>query len=172
MRRMLGSRLTVALLALAFLISACAEEEGAPLASIQHAPIHDHECGVCGMSVAMQPAPRAQVVHRDGTRRFFCSIADWQLDMSAPSPHGRVVASFVEVLDADSNPMTSSTEPHRWVAAPDVSYVVDITRPGVMGKPVLTFDDPALAEKIADGQGDAHRVDLTGLGTWFVEDAR
>lgn len=112
------------------------------------------ECAVCGMVVREQPAPRGQVVHRDGTRAHFCSLGDMVQYLRAPSPHGKVQASFVEVLDAGADPRQTSTVERPWQAAEQVSYVVGVTRSSpIMGAPVLTYPTRAAAERVAGAHG-------------------
>jgi nitrous oxide reductase accessory protein NosL len=78
----------------------------------QAAPLLDQEDAVCGMLVREQSAPRGQVVHRDGTRFFFCSLGDMLVHIGAPFPHGRPQAIFVEVLKPEEDPMQSHTGEH------------------------------------------------------------
>lgn len=112
--------------------------------AIQHA-----ECAVCGMLVREQPAPRAQLVHRDGARRQFCSIADLLSYLQAPSPHGRVEAIYVERMDSEADPRELSTQPRRWLVAEGAFYVRGIPRPRIMGEPFLVFESRQVAEAVA-----------------------
>ncbi len=149
---------------------ACAQEEEEPAAHAQqHEALVDQECAVCGMSVASQSAPRAQVLHRDGTRLFFCSLADWRVHLGAPSPHGRAVASFVEVLDPDENPALVLTQPHDWVPAQTASFLVGVQRPGVMGRPLLAYRDREQAESLLHTRGNEQVLNLASLETWWNE---
>jgi copper chaperone NosL len=111
--------------------------------------IGDDECATCAMVVREQPAPRAQVVRRDGTRQMFCSIGDMLQSLQAPSPHGTAVATFVEVLDPEKDPSQTSAEPRPWALAQSASYVVGVPRKGVMGPPVLAYATRAQAEGVA-----------------------
>ena len=74
---MAKSRLAAPRLLLLLLLFACeaAEQREAGLAREPEA-LADQEDAVCGMLVRDQSAPRAQVVHRDGARFFFCSLGD------------------------------------------------------------------------------------------------
>ena len=119
------------------------------------------------MSVGMQPAPRAQVVHRDGTRMLFCSIGDWQVHLGAPSPHGKVVASFVEVMEPGEDPMTLDTREHAWIPAEDASYVIGVPRSGIMGKPVLAYRTLAEAESVSAAHSGAGVLDREELESWW-----
>ena len=111
--------------------------------------IGSHECAACGMIVRDQPAPRGQLIHRDGTRHYFCSIADMITYIPAPSPHGRPVAVFVEVMAADADPSNMDTSPRHWSLAEDVSYVVGGIERQVMGETIMTYVDDQTAEEAA-----------------------
>lgn len=109
----------------------------------------DHECGTCGMIVREQPSPRAQVVHRDGTHAWFCSMADLVAYLDAPSTHGRIEQVWVETLPADTDPASANLEEHPWAHASEAFFVVGIDRVGVMGTPVLAFATEADADGAA-----------------------
>lgn len=138
-------------LALALVLSGCSEteteERDTPAVA---APIASSECAACGMIVREQPSPRAQLIHRDHTRAFFCSIADMLTYLRAPSPHGEATAFFVEVGDpASLDPLAYDTAPRPWIAAADAHYVVGVERERVMGAPVLVYEHLADAERVA-----------------------
>ena len=112
-------------------------------------------CGACGMVVREQPAPRAQAVHRDGTRVYFCSIGDMIQYIVTPSPHGKVKRTFVEVLSPDVQLSSHDTHPHEWYDARQAHYVLGVKRSGIMGPPVFIFassDEAEYASKHLDGQ--------------------
>ncbi len=98
------------------------------------------------MVVREQPAPRAQLLHRDGTRAFFCSIGDLVQYLQAPSRHGKVTHTFVEALPADVDPETPDMKPHPWLPAVDAHYLLGAKRRGIMGPPVLCFATRADAD--------------------------
>jgi len=150
-------------LALILSLMACgSNDETAAAADLSAAPIAEHECAACGMILREQPAPRAELVHRDGERAFFCSIADLITYLEAPSPHGQPQAIYVEVMADDATPDHLSTEPRPLRLAQDVSFVYgDMHRP-VMGEPVLTFTTRAAAE-LAATRLHAHATDFAGL---------
>lgn len=127
----------------------------------------DQEDEVCGMLVREQSAPRGQIVHRDGSRFFFCSVGDMLVHLGAASPHGRAVAVFVEVLGPGEDPMQSQTEEHPWVLAEDAIYVVGIERPGIMGEPVLAYAEQSAAELAIQGHRGAQMLDMAGLRAWW-----
>lgn len=110
-------------------------------------------CGVCGMVVREMPAPRGQVVHADGHREFFCGIGDLRAYVQAPSPHGKIVAVYVETLPDGVDPSKRSTDPRPWTPADQAWFVFGAKRPGVMGLPVLAFADRVGAEKAAKALG-------------------
>lgn len=112
-------------------------------------PMGAAECATCNMVVREQPAPRAQLVHRDGTRAHFCSIGDMLPYLASPSPHGKAEHIFVEVMSAEEDPESTSTAEHPWTPAAGVSYVVGVKRPKVMGAPVLSYTDPGTAKQVA-----------------------
>lgn len=155
------------------LLLACgaSERQAAELAP-QPAALADQEDAVCGMLAREQPAPRAQVVHRDGARFFFCSLGDLMVHRSVPSPHGRVVEVFVEVMGPDADPAQSHTGPHPWAAAREALYVVGLERTGVMGRPVFSYADRADAEATASRYPAARVVDFPGLEVWWREGLR
>jgi nitrous oxide reductase accessory protein NosL len=132
-------------------------------------PIGDQACAVCGMIVRDQSAPRGQVVHRDGTRLYVCSVSDLLVHLSVPSPHGTVREIYVEVMDAGEDPTGPHAEPHEWVAASDASYVVGVERTGIMGPPVLAYRDAATAKRVAERFEGTRVLDLADLKTWWLD---
>ncbi|MBW2268988.1 MAG: nitrous oxide reductase accessory protein NosL [Deltaproteobacteria bacterium] len=133
----------------------------------QAVALADQEDEVCGMLVRAQSAPRSQVVHRDGSRFFFCSFGDMLVHLGAPSPHGRAETVFVEVMEAGEDPMQSHTGEHPWVPAEDAVYVVGIERPGIMGEPVLAYAERSEAESVMQGHSSARMLDMAGLRDWW-----
>jgi len=155
---------------LASLALACGASEDAPVAAEQAAlPIAEQEDAVCGMLVRDQSAPRGQVLHRDGSRFFFCSVGDLLVHRAAPSPHGRVEASFVEVLDPDEDPATSHTGEHPWSPVENAGYVVGVKRRGIMGPPVLVYRDTETATRVAESHPGARAMRFDELVTWWTE---
>lgn len=116
-------------------------------------PIGDAACATCGMIVVQQPAPRAQLIHRDGTRAYFCSMSDVVVYASNPSAHGKPTAIFVETLDPGTDPAKTDAAPRPWAAVQSVSFVAGIERAGVMGKPALAYAVPQEAEQVAKRYG-------------------
>jgi len=150
------------------LAAACGRDEGAASGTAPApAAIDGQEDAVCGMVVREQPAPRAQVLHADGERAFFCSLGDLLVYLSAPSPHGAVRAVFVEVLDGDGRSLTPQTGPHPWRRADDAVYVVGVARRGIMGAAVLAYADAALAEGVAAAHSGAQVRDFAQLQQWW-----
>jgi nitrous oxide reductase accessory protein NosL len=145
------------LLSSAFLIgvvAACSPngDEGGP-ESLEAVAFTDHECAACGMLVRDQSSPRGQLVHRDGTRGYFCSVSDMITYMEAPSPHGRVRAAFVEAMDPAADPLTFDPAPRPWVPVEEATYVLDVPKERVMGTPILVYSSRPEAEAIADSTG-------------------
>ncbi len=134
-------------------------------------PIALAECTACGMVVREQPAPRGQVVHRDGTREFFCAMSDLLYYIETPSPHGRITDVFVEVLPEETDPLESDSREQPWVRAEDARYIVGVERTGIMGPPVLAYlpevDVEALA---ADFGGEV--VEWEELAARVIADAQ
>ena len=116
-------------------------------------PIGVHECAACGMVVREQPAPRAQVVHRDGTREYFCSLSDLLQYVKTPSSHGAIAQVFVELLDPAADPTQISPEARPWALAEGAHFVVGVARPGIMGATVLTYATAAEATAAAKKPG-------------------
>jgi len=129
------------------------------------------ECAACSMVVREQPAPRGQLVHRDGTRRFLCSLADLVQYMRAPSKHGKAKAVFVEVLSPGTNPKKNSAAPRPWVRADRAHFVVGVARSGVMGTPALAYRRAEDAAKIAKAHG-GRVVSWAGLAAALAKNKR
>lgn len=117
----------------------CEEREAEVASAVVAEPMADHECGACGMIVREEPSPRAQLVHRDGTHVWFCSIADVVAYMGAPSPHGRIQALWVETLDVAVEPSANGVAARPWMRAEEATFVLGVPRERVMGQAVLTF---------------------------------
>lgn len=143
-------RLAIAV-AVALAGAGCSRGAGA-IASVDLQPeaIDGHECGACGMIVREQSAARGQLVHRDGTRQFFCSIGDLLAYLEAPSPHGAVLATFVETLDPGTDPREFSVAARPWVPAASAHYVTGVPKPRVMGRPVLVFETEGQARSVGE----------------------
>lgn len=157
--------LPMALFAVALL--GCDPPEAAHDASHQAVALADQQDEVCGMLVREQSAPRSQVVHRDGSRVFFCSLGDLLVHLDAPSPRGRAEAVFVEVMEAGEDPLQSHTGVHAWVSAEDAVYVVGIERRGIMGEPVLAYADEPEAKRAMRGHAGARMLDMPALRDWW-----
>jgi len=138
---------------LGLVLSACGG--GAATSAVDLAAVdgYDADCAVCGMTVGEQPAPRGQVVYRDGERAHLCSLGDLRALLEAPSPHGATVAVYVEALPAGFDPSQMPTAHLPWVSAESASFVFGAERPMVMGLPVLSFASTADAEPAATALG-------------------
>jgi len=112
-------------------------------------PIGLTECKACGMVVREQPAPRMQVVHRDGSHFHFCSVGDSVHYLADQSAHGKAVGVFVEVLRASEDPQIIDVDEHEWVEVEQAFYVTDVPRRGVMGSPVLVYRSKSEADDAA-----------------------
>ncbi|MBT8037207.1 MAG: nitrous oxide reductase accessory protein NosL [Verrucomicrobiae bacterium] len=112
--------------------------------------VETETCSACGMVVREQPAPRGQVVFRDGSREFLCAIDDLVRFLEVPSPKGKPVKIFAEVMadGHDIADMDASTKP--WLEADKVFFVTGIERGGVMGAPALTYQTKEAAQKAAE----------------------
>jgi nitrous oxide reductase accessory protein NosL len=145
------------IVALALVMAAgCSKKETAEgVESAEAAELESHhECAACGMVVAEQSAARAQAVHRDGTRQYFCSIGDMLAYLDTPSPHGKIVATYVETMDPSADPTALSLVPRPWKAADQAAYVTGLKK-RVMGKPVMVYDTEAQAQAVAEKYGGA-----------------
>ena len=166
----------IAVLCLLFALSlaaACGDAEtGAPSQRTGPTAIDDQECAVCGMLVRDQSAPRSQLVHRDGSEAFTCSVGDLLVYLSAPSPHGRAREIMVEVMTVDEDPALAHTHAHGWVDADEAWFVVGVERTGIMGTPVLAYASRADAEARARLHDQAAVLDFSGLEAWWREKQR
>ncbi len=157
-----GCLAAVVLVALSFMLPAC-DRDTTESARSQIAQDFDvHECAACGMLLREQPAPRGQVVHKDGTRHFFCSVSDMVTYLAAPSANGRVISNWVETMDAVSAPLSFDTRKTPWISAEDAAYVVDVDKPRVMGAPVLVYSSTGRAERAAK-RHKGKSISWTGL---------
>lgn len=111
------------------------------------------ECEVCGMILREQPAPRGQIVHRDGTRFYFCAIADMLAYLDVPSRHGAVVATYAEVMPADATAEDIDVSQRPWRLVEDVTFVFGGLERPVMGEPMLTFGSAAEGTAAAERLG-------------------
>jgi nitrous oxide reductase accessory protein NosL len=119
------------------------------------------------MVVSEQPAPRAQVLHRDGTRQFLCGISDLLVHLEAPSPHGAPVEIFVEAMEADEDPAQIELREHAWIRAEDALYRLGDERPPfIMGTPVMVYRDRATAAR-AISHGPTRVLDFRELRDWW-----
>lgn len=118
--------------------------EGAA-AKVGPKPIGNAECASCTMVVREQPAPRGQLVHRDGTHLHFCSVDDMVQYLHSPSKHGEAVEIYTEVMPPAHAPSDMSTEERTWTAAESVHFVLGVKRQGVMGPPVMSYQTRAAA---------------------------
>lgn len=149
-------------------MSGCDQSGPATARMHEAAALTDQEGAVCGMLVRAQSAPRSQIVHRDGSRFFFCSLGDMLVHLGAPSPHGRAEAIFVEAMLPEEDPLQSHTGDHPWVPAEDATYVVGVARQGIMGEPVLAYATRGEAEAAMLEHGGAQLLDLPGLREWWT----
>ena len=131
--RIFSSLLLVAALASSALGCDSSKGGGAVEAAVTAAPLTVEECSACGMVVAEQPAPRVQVVHRDGERMFLCSVGDSVHHLADGSRHGAAKGVFVEVLDPAADPTVTDPTKRPWRDATKSSFVVGVKRQGVMG---------------------------------------
>lgn len=151
----------LALLTLLSVLLVCAcnssEKNGRGNTAAAAEAITTAECATCGMVVREQPAPRAQLVHRDGTRAYFCSIGDLLQYLLAPSQHGGAEAIFVEVMTPSEDPTNPDTHPHAWKPVEESTFVVGVERRGVMGSAVLSYATEADAAAAVERFGGKRR---------------
>lgn len=158
----------IALMALVVLAGCWSDEDEAQRATNSGAgSIADAEGAVCGMVIKDQPAPRAQVVHRDGTRLFLCGIADLMVHLEAPSPHGSPVAIFVEAMEAHEDPREIHLGDHEWIHAQDAIFRIGDQRPAmIMGRPAMVYRDRSTAEKALQ-HGPVEILDFEEFQAWW-----
>ncbi len=133
----------------AVLLAGCGSKVDAVAVSQTPDPITTQECDACGMVVIEQPAPRGQVIYRDGTHAHFCSLGDMLVALDARSPHGSAQHVYVEALPADLDPAAFSTGAQPWIPAAEATYVSGVVRERVMGAPLLSYRDPTVAASVA-----------------------
>lgn len=121
--------------------------------SLEPRPIGHAECAACGMVVIEQPAPRMQVVHRDGHRAYFCSIGDSLHYLADRNSHGEATAVYVEVLPEEVDAKVLDTKEKDWALVSDTVFVTGIERSGIMGEPVLAFRSASAADAVAKRAG-------------------
>jgi len=141
-------------LLLSFLLAlvACQSEDGAAQSKedLTAKNVDTATCAACGMVVREQPAPRGQVIHRDGSREFFCSIDDLVQYLDVPSPKGRPRKVFAEVLPDEHAMDDMNPSWQEWDEADALYFVTGVERPGVMGAPSLTYRTKESAENAAE----------------------
>lgn len=144
----------------------CAKKAATDVAAAPYSaePFGPAECASCGMTLRFQPAPRGQLVHRDGTRAYFCSIGDLVQYAASPSPHGKPQATWVEVQDAAADPTVMNTDPRPWLPANDAAYALGVPRRGVMGPPVVAYGSTADVKKATAAIASAQLLTWTELG--------
>lgn len=113
----------------------------------------ESECEACAMYVSEQPAPRGQLIYRDGSRRFFCSVGDLLSFLTIPSSLGQAVEIWVEGMPADMVPTINNSSPQPWVKIDQASFVTGIKRVRVMGMPAISFASREDAETFISQHG-------------------
>ncbi|MCP4498830.1 MAG: hypothetical protein GY822_02550 [Deltaproteobacteria bacterium] len=147
--------LLIALLGSYFVLVACDKRVVAEIESTAMTPedLRGKECAACGMVVAEQPAPRGQLVRRDGTREFFCSVGDMHVHLNIPSPHGKPALIWVETLPSSMKLDDRELQEQPWKNVNDVVFITGVKRKGIMGKPVLVQETQAEALTMAKRLG-------------------
>jgi len=154
---------------IALLLVGCSSDEvgTGPAASQGARSLGGTEGAVCGMVVSEQPAPRAQVVHRDGTRLFLCGIGDLLVHLEARSPHGAPIEIYAEAMEIDEDPREVDFSEHEWIRAEDATYRIGDERPHlIMGEPVMVYRDRLTAES-ALSHGPTRILDFGELQDWW-----
>jgi len=111
--------------------------------------VETETCSACGMVVREQPSPRGQVVYRDGSREFLCAIDDLVRFLEVPSPKGKPVKIYAEVMPDDHDLADMDTKGQPWVEADKLFFITGIERGGVMGAPALSYKTQEAAQKAA-----------------------
>ncbi len=106
-------------------------------------------CSVCGMLVAEQPSPRGQVVYKNGRHHHLCSLSELRAEVQNASPFGEPIAVYVEALPNDFDPTRMETHELPWIAANEAHYVGGVSRPRVMGIPLLSYAEEDVAQDVA-----------------------
>jgi nitrous oxide reductase accessory protein NosL len=105
------------------------------------------------MYILNQPAPRAQILHRNGEHVFFCSIGDMLTYNQIPSPLGKATKIWVEVINKDVNPTLHNTDTYPWIDHKEAHYVTNVNRTMVMGYPVIALQSKADSEYLQKSYG-------------------
>jgi copper chaperone NosL len=130
--------------------TACSSEgKVKPNPSVFSKKLENEECALCGMLVKEQPAPRGQVVHRDGHRSYLCSVGDLAAYIQMPSPHGSVQQAYVEASSSPTNLTSDHFQEWDWLPVEKAHYVANVPRRRVMGKPMLSFESDKMAKEAA-----------------------
>ena len=136
-------------------LASCQQKEALASTSESTQPIdaETDTCAACGMVIREQPAPRGQVIHRNGDRQFLCSIDDLLQYLDLPSPSGKPISIYCEVIPDAQPPSDMETSFQAWKEASSLFYVVGIKRKGVMGAPVMSYSTTKAAENAAKNFG-------------------
>ena len=134
-----------------FAVASCQPKESATNIEEKHQPTdaETETCAACGMVMREQPAPRGQVIHRNGDRQFLCSIDDLLQYLNIPSPNGQPIRIYSEVMPDAHAVDDMDTDFQPWQEADQLFYVTGIKRKGVMGAPVLSYSTREAADKAA-----------------------
>ena len=155
------------MIALLWILAACGGEQQAALV-IEPADFHGDECAVCGMLVGEQAAPRGQVLHRGGERRFVCSVADLRAYLAAPSGLGEPVGVWVEGVPVSLDVTAPPGPAGGWLEAANTTCAVGFDRPMTMGRPALCYaraeDAAAAATRLGGYAVDWAALRATGVG--------
>ena len=127
------------------LVNCNSKEEKIPLPGEMEAK----ECSVCSMVISEQPSPRLQLFHHSGSNPFFCSMEDLMAYLNIPSHLGQPLVIYAEGSDQLARPEEIQTEKSIWLRAKECFFVINIDRPGVMGRPALVFSNQHDADKYA-----------------------
>jgi len=146
-----------------WVLASCQSGASGPAVSGVAEDFDGHDCAACSMIVREQSAPRGQVIHRDGTRLYFCSVSDMLTYLQAPSPHGKVAAMWVETLDPAADPVAFDVSRHPWMDATRASYVLGVEKPRVMGVPIVAYASPEDAQRVVSRSEGAKFVDWETL---------
>jgi copper chaperone NosL len=140
--------LAVLLLVLLAALTGC-ERKQELAAAFPQSVTADTACAVDGMLLLNHPGPKAQIVHSDGTRTFYCDVRE-ALEARHDPEQGHTVAQvFVQPMDGRD----WAARPDGWAELERLHLVLGSRRMGHMGPTVVPFRQRAAADAFSAAEG-------------------
>jgi copper chaperone NosL len=108
-----------------------------------------HACALDDMTVIDHHGPKAQLVHRDNSRAFFCDAKEVFTELLNPIHRKKVAQVWFQTLD--DNPWQS--HPDGWAEATDLYFVSGSAKRGSMGPTIAPFESRAKAVAFVERYG-------------------